>query len=72
MRRFRLPLGRGGPIRPVTTQFTVMPSAASRLFESRLKIYPNNAKAVLHLAESPAVRPIGCTQPMEIISLNLA
>ena len=36
--------------------------------ESRLKIYPNGAAAMRHLADSPAVRPIGCTQSTEIIS----
>lgn len=36
--------------------------------ESRLKIYPNGATAMRHLAESPATRPIGCTQSTEIIS----
>ena len=36
--------------------------------ESRLKIYPNGATAMRHLAESPAQRPIGCTQSTEIIS----
>jgi molybdate transport system substrate-binding protein len=36
--------------------------------ESRLKIYPNGATAMWHLAESPAGRPIGCTQSTEIIS----
>lgn len=36
--------------------------------ESRLKIYPNGATAMRHLAESPAGRPIGCTQSTEIIS----
>lgn len=36
--------------------------------ESRLKIYPNGATAMRHLAESPAARPIGCTQSTEIIS----
>lgn len=35
--------------------------------ESRLKIYPNGATAMQHLAESPAARPIGCTQSTEII-----
>jgi molybdate transport system substrate-binding protein len=35
---------------------------------SRLKIYPNGATAMRHLAESEAVRPIGCTQSTEIIS----
>jgi molybdate transport system substrate-binding protein len=36
--------------------------------ESRLKIYPNGATAMRQLAESPARRPIGCTQSTEIIS----
>ncbi|MGE0290021.1 MAG: molybdate ABC transporter substrate-binding protein [Bradyrhizobium sp.] len=36
--------------------------------KSRLKIYPNGATAMRHLAESPAARPIGCTQSTEIIS----
>jgi molybdate transport system substrate-binding protein len=35
--------------------------------ESRLKIYPNGATAMRHLAESPARQPIGCTQSTEII-----
>jgi molybdate transport system substrate-binding protein len=35
---------------------------------SRLKIYPNGATAMRHLAESDALRPIGCTQSTEIIS----
>ena len=34
----------------------------------RLKIYPNGATAMRHLAESSASRPIGCTQSTEIIS----
>ena len=34
----------------------------------RLKIYPNGATAMRHLATSDAVRPIGCTQSTEIIS----
>jgi molybdate transport system substrate-binding protein len=34
----------------------------------RLKIYPNGATAMRHMAESDAVRPIGCTQSTEIIS----
>jgi molybdate transport system substrate-binding protein len=38
--------------------------------ESRLKIYPNGASAMRHLAESPAARPIGCTQSTEIISTS--
>ena len=36
--------------------------------DSRLKIYPNGATAMRHLAESPARHPIGCTQATEIIS----
>ena len=35
---------------------------------ARLKIYPNGATAMRHLAESDAERPIGCTQSTEIIS----
>ncbi|SHH66091.1 molybdate ABC transporter substrate-binding protein [Bradyrhizobium erythrophlei] len=35
---------------------------------ARLKIYPNGATAMRHLAASDAVRPIGCTQWTEIIS----
>ena len=35
---------------------------------ARLKIYPNGATAMRHLAASKAVRPIGCTQSTEIIS----
>ena len=35
---------------------------------ARLKIYPNGAAAMRHLAASDAVRPIGCTQSTEIIS----
>ena len=35
--------------------------------ESRLKIYPNGATAMRHLAQSPARRPLGCTQSTEII-----
>jgi molybdate transport system substrate-binding protein len=34
----------------------------------RLKIYPNGATAMRHLAASDATRPIGCTQSTEIIS----
>jgi molybdate transport system substrate-binding protein len=37
---------------------------------SRLKIYPNGATAMRHLAASGAVRPIGCTQSTEIISTS--
>jgi molybdate transport system substrate-binding protein len=36
--------------------------------EARLKIYPNGATAMRHLAASDAARPIGCTQSTEIIS----
>ncbi len=36
--------------------------------EARLKIYPNGATAMRHLAASEAARPIGCTQSTEIIS----
>jgi len=36
--------------------------------EGRLKIYPNGATAMRHLADSPARYPIGCTQSTEIIS----
>jgi molybdate transport system substrate-binding protein len=35
---------------------------------ARLKIYPNGATAMRHLAASDAERPIGCTQSTEIIS----
>jgi molybdate transport system substrate-binding protein len=35
---------------------------------ARLKIYPNGATAMRHLAASDASRPIGCTQSTEIIS----
>jgi molybdate transport system substrate-binding protein len=35
---------------------------------ARLKIFPNGATAMRHLAESDAIRPIGCTQSTEIIS----
>jgi len=35
---------------------------------ARLKIYPNGATAMRHLAESDAVRPVGCTQATEIIT----
>jgi len=35
---------------------------------AQLKIFPNGATAMRHLAESDAVRPIGCTQSTEIIS----
>jgi molybdate transport system substrate-binding protein len=38
--------------------------------ESRLKIYPNGATAMRHLAESPARKPVGCTQSTEIISTS--
>jgi len=35
---------------------------------SRLKIYPNGATAMRHMAESDAKHPIGCTQATEIIA----
>jgi molybdate transport system substrate-binding protein len=35
---------------------------------ARLKIFPNGATAMRHLAETDALRPIGCTQSTEIIS----
>ena len=35
---------------------------------ARLRIFPNGATAMRHLAESDARRPIGCTQSTEIIS----
>jgi molybdate transport system substrate-binding protein len=35
---------------------------------SRLKIFPNGATAMRHLAASNAARPLGCTQSTEIIS----
>jgi molybdate transport system substrate-binding protein len=35
---------------------------------ARLKIFPNGATAMRHLAASDARRPIGCTQSTEIIS----
>jgi molybdate transport system substrate-binding protein len=34
----------------------------------RLRVFPNGATAMRHLAETDAVRPIGCTQSTEIIS----
>jgi molybdate transport system substrate-binding protein len=34
---------------------------------ARLKIFPNGATAMRHLAASDAVKPIGCTQATEII-----
>ena len=35
---------------------------------ARLRIFPNGATAMRHLAQSDAARPIGCTQSTEIIS----
>jgi molybdate transport system substrate-binding protein len=35
---------------------------------ARLKIYPNGATAMRHMAASNAAKPIGCTQSTEIIS----
>jgi len=37
---------------------------------ARLRVFPNGATAMRHLAESDAVRPIGCTQSTEIISTS--
>ena len=36
--------------------------------EGRLKVHPNGATAMRHLAQSDAQRPVGCTQSTEIIS----
>jgi molybdate transport system substrate-binding protein len=36
----------------------------------RLKMYPNGATAMRHMAESDAKRPIGCTQATEIIATH--
>jgi molybdate transport system substrate-binding protein len=35
---------------------------------ARLRIFPNGATAMRHLAETDAIMPIGCTQSTEIIS----
>jgi molybdate transport system substrate-binding protein len=35
---------------------------------ARLRIYPNGATAMRHLAASDAVRPVGCTQSTEILN----
>jgi molybdate transport system substrate-binding protein len=35
---------------------------------ARLRVFPNGATAMRHLAETDAVRPIGCTQSTEIIN----
>jgi molybdate transport system substrate-binding protein len=35
---------------------------------ARLRIFPNGATAMRHLAETDATRPLGCTQSTEIIS----
>jgi molybdate transport system substrate-binding protein len=35
---------------------------------ARLKIYPNGATAMRHMAASDAIKPLGCTQSTEIIS----
>ena len=37
---------------------------------ARLRIFPNGATAMRHLAASDALRPIGCTQSTEIISTD--
>jgi molybdate transport system substrate-binding protein len=38
--------------------------------ESRLRIYPNGATAMRHMAQADAKRPIGCTQATEIIATS--
>jgi molybdate transport system substrate-binding protein len=38
--------------------------------EARLRIYPNGATAMRHLAASEAKKPVGCTQSTEIISTD--
>jgi molybdate transport system substrate-binding protein len=38
------------------------------MLAGRLKVYPNGATAMRHLAGSDAARPIGCTQSTEIIN----
>jgi molybdate transport system substrate-binding protein len=40
----------------------------SEAVATRLKMHPNGATAMRHLAASNALRPIGCTQSTEIIS----
>jgi molybdate transport system substrate-binding protein len=40
----------------------------AEVIASRLKIFPNGATAMRHLAQSDARRPIGCTQSTEIIA----
>ena len=35
---------------------------------AQLKVFPNGATAMRHLAESDAIRPLGCTQSTEIIT----
>jgi len=42
----------------------------AREVEPRLRIFPNGATAMRHLAESDARRPIGCTQSTEIMATN--
>jgi molybdate transport system substrate-binding protein len=37
---------------------------------ARLRVYPNGATAMRHLAASDAVRPIGCTQSTEILGTS--
>jgi molybdate transport system substrate-binding protein len=34
----------------------------------RLRVYPNGATAMRHLAETDAIKPVGCTQSTEIIN----
>lgn len=38
------------------------------IIAARLKIFPNGATAMRHLAGSGAIRPLGCTQSTEIIA----
>ena len=51
-----------------TSQKSCSSSALPTTVAARLKIYPNGATAMRHLAASDARRPIGCTQSTEIIS----
>lgn len=40
----------------------------AEIVAARLRIYPNGATAMRHLAETDAVKPVGCTQSTEIIN----
>jgi molybdate transport system substrate-binding protein len=53
----------GVHVAKVLTQLGIAEKVAAQL-----KIYPNGATAMRHLAASDATRPIGCTQSTEIIS----